>query len=141
MSLRTAMGLLALVSLSCSTAFEAQPVPSPYRTGSVQDFVENHGQDRRRIDQMIAGELRASGLHASSGMHAERPAQFDVLVLHEDRWQWDMSNYLIFLRIDLRDPKTNVLIATGSSYQSSLARKSPEEVVRRILTGMLGSGS
>ena len=85
---------------------------------------------------MIAQELRSRGLLAKSGLASARPTEFDVLVVYEDRWHWDMSNYLIFLRIDLRDPVTNVLLATASSYQTSGARKPESQVVTQILAGM-----
>ena len=72
------------------------------------------------------------------GPRGGRPTEFDVLVVYEDRWQWDMSNYLLFLRIDLRDPATNVLLATGSSYQTSGARKPESQIVAQIMVGMFG---
>ena len=81
---------------------------------------------------------KAKRLAAKSGYARARPTEFDVLVVYEDRWQWDMSNYLIFLRIDLRDPSTNVLLATGSSYQTSGARKPEHEVVAQVIGGMFG---
>jgi hypothetical protein len=49
-----------------------------------------------------------------------------------------MSNYLIFLRIDFRDPATNVLLATGTSFQTSGARKPEGEVVAQIIGEMFG---
>ena len=85
---------------------------------------------------MIAQGIRSRGLKVESSHASARPTDFDVLVVYEDRWQWDMSNYLIFLRIDLRDLETNVLLATGSSYQTSMAQKSQGEVVRKILDAM-----
>lgn len=129
----------ALIFVACvSTALQTDPVPPQYREPSLQYFVENHGEDRRGLDQMIAEELRSRGLKAARGPANVRPSLFDVLVVYEDRWQWDMSNYLIFLRIDLRDPETNVLLATGSSFQTSLARKSESAVISQILEGMFG---
>jgi len=113
-------------------------IPPELKKSSLQYFVENSGNDSRGIDQIIARELRSHGLKAQNGLANTRPAEFDVLVVYEDRWQWDMSNYLIFLRIDLRDPATNVLLATGSSYQTSGARKPEAAVVAQILDGMFG---
>jgi hypothetical protein len=135
---RTAIVLLALTALACSTALQADPIPPKLRDPSLQYFVENHGADKRRIDRMIAQELGSRGLAAKSGLASARPTEFDVLVVYEDRWQWDMSNYLLFLRIDLRDPSTNVLLATGSSYQTSGARKPEYKVVAQIIGEMFG---
>lgn len=129
--------LLCVFAMGCATSLETDPVPSTYRNESQVYFVENHGEDKRRMDQMIAARLEHWGVQTSSGYQADRPEEFDVLVVYEDRWQWDMSTYLIDLRIELRDAKTNAPVATGHSYQTSLARKSPEEVVARVIDGMM----
>jgi len=61
-----------------------------------------------------------------------------MIVRYEDHWQWDMSMYLIVLRIDFRDPETDELMAAGQCYRTSGARKSPEEMVNEILDHLLG---
>ena len=122
--------------ISCSTALKVEPVSSEYRKSTLNYFVENHGQDKRRLDIIIANELQKYGINATSGYMSDRPADTDILVVYEDRWQWDMTNYLIYMRIDLRSPKTNVLLSTGSSYQTSLARKSEDEIIKDIILGM-----
>lgn len=134
--LYTAIVLLAPALVTCATALQTDPIPSELRNPSLQYFVENHGEDQRGIDQMIARGIRSRGLNVKSGLASARPSEFDVLVVYEDRWQWDISNYLIFLRIDFRDPETNVLLATGSSYQTSAARKPEGEVVAQILDSL-----
>ena len=131
--------LFALTTLACATALQTNAVPAEFNNSSVQYFVENHGADNQGIDGIIAGQLRSRGLKATKGLASGRPAEFDVLVIYEDRWQWDMGNYLLFLRIDLRDPATNVLLATGISYQTSGARKAPGAVVRQIIDEMFGA--
>ena len=130
--------LSALAAVACATALQTDPIPPELKDSSLQYFVENHGKDKRGLDQMIAREIRSRGLDAKSGSARVRPVEFDVLVVYEDRWQWDMSNYLILLRIDFRDPETNVLLATGISYQTSLARKPESKVIAKILEGMFG---
>lgn len=129
---------LALTMIACATALQTDPIPADLKSSSLQYFVEKHDKDSRRIDYMIAREINSRGLRAENGPASARPAEFDVLVVYEDRWQWDMSNYLIFLRIDFRDPATNVLLATGSSYQSSGARKLEAQVVSQIIGEMFG---
>jgi hypothetical protein len=129
---------LALGIVACATALQTDPIPQELKNPSLLYFVENHGGDRHGIDGMITREIRSRGLKANTGLASVRPTEFDVLVVYEDRWQWDMSNYLIFLRIDLRDPATNVLLATGSSYQTSGARKPESQIVAQIMVGMFG---
>jgi hypothetical protein len=133
-----AIALLAVGIIGCATALQTDPIPQQLKSDSVVYFVQNHGKDRRGIDEMIAYEIRSRGFAVDSGFESERPAEFDVLVEYEDRWQWDISNYLLFLRIDLRDPETNVLLATGSSYQTSGARLPEREVVAKVISGMFG---
>jgi len=131
--------LISILSVSCSTALKIEPVSVQYKSPDLIYYVENHGQDKRRLDQIIAAELNKQGLSATSGYNNGRPSKFDILVLYEDRWTWDMSNYLIHMRIDLRSPKTNILLGSGSSYQSSLARKPEQEVISDIISGMFGN--
>jgi len=105
--------------------------------------VLQHPQDQRNIDDLIAGRLRRAGFEATSGLE-EGPVPDGVaaVVTYEDHWMWDMSNYLIVLRIDFRDPDTNELLASGQSYRTSLDRKPPEYMVDEILTKLLrGDGA
>lgn len=132
---------LSFIISACSTAFKVDPVSAQLREPGLVYFVENHGQDKRRLDQIIVSELKNHGILASCGYNSDRPAKFDVLVVYEDRWQWDISNYLINMRIDLRSPTTNVLLGTGNSYQTSLARKPEEEVIKDIISGMFTNRS
>ena len=59
-----------------------------------------------------------------------------AIVSYEDHWQWDMSMYLITLRIDFRDPETRELLASGQSFRTSLDRKPPVFIVDEIITTM-----
>jgi len=130
---------IALSTISCSTALKVDLVADEFRQDSLKYFVENHGSDERGLDRVIAFELQDRGYNISYGTKRDRPEDVDVLVVYEDRWQWDMSNYLIHMRIDLRSPKTNVLLGTGSSYQTSLARKPVNDVIKNIVSGMFDS--
>lgn len=130
---------LALISaVSCSTALNVDPVAAEYKQVSLKYFVENHGKDNRRLDKIIASELQNKDYNVTYGYINERPDDLDILVTYEDRWQWDMSNYLIHMRIDLRHPETNILLGTGSSYQTSLARKKEDVIIKKIISGMFG---
>lgn len=133
--------ILSFMISACSTAFKVEPVPAQLRAPGLVYFVENHGKDKRRLDQIIVSALKNHGIIATCGYKSDRPAKFDVLVVYEDRWQWDMSNYLINMRIDLRSPTTNVLLGTGNSYQTSLARESEEEVIKDIIYGLFTKNS
>ena len=129
--------LILLFLSSCSSALMVEPVPLEYRKPSLKYYVENHGKDKRHLETIIAKEIQKHGMNVSTGSSPNaRPNNIDILVVYEDRWSWDMSNYLAYMRIDLRSPKTNVLLATGSSDQTSGARKSEEIIIQNIISEM-----
>jgi len=127
---------ITFCTISCSSALKVSPVPSEFRLNTLKYFVENHGADKRRLDKIIANEMNNKGFHTLSGYKKDRPKDFDILIIYDDRWQWDITNYLIHMRIDLRSPTTNVLLGTGSSYQSSAARKNEDLIIKNIISGM-----
>jgi hypothetical protein len=100
-------------------------------------YVAHQPKDKRQINAMIADRLNQAGFEATAGMGvSDAPADVDAIVTYEDHWQWDLSNYLIVLRIDFRDPKTQELLASGQSYRTSLDRKPPAFMVDEIITAM-----
>jgi hypothetical protein len=103
-------------------------------------YVVRHANDSRQIDLTVANEMRAMGLHqVSSGLEADMPANTEVVVLYEDRWMWDMTNYLFMLKIQFRDASNNVLIARGQSVRTSLVRKTVEEMVQETLVAVFSA--
>lgn len=100
-------------------------------------YVVHHEDDPRQIDLVISQKMGAMGLHhVSNGPENSIPEGTDVIVLYEDRWMWDMTNYLIMLKIQFRDASNNLLLARGQSYRTSLVRKSVEEMVQETLAGI-----
>jgi hypothetical protein len=103
--------------------------------------VVRHEKDERAIDQMIASRLERSGFETTSGLETDAvPEGTQAVVSYEDHWQWDMSNYLIVLRIDFRDPDTRVLLASGHAYRPSMERQTPSFMVDEIISTILGEG-
>lgn len=115
---RSIPALMAVISLGCvsQSSLDGFPLPIEARHGAVTFAVRHQPDDERGLDKTISETLRARGLKIVSG-DAERS---DYIVSYIDRWQWDMRMYLIDLRIDVRDAETNVLVATGRSFQTSL---------------------
>jgi hypothetical protein len=96
-------------------------------------YVVRHSKDERHIDEIIRDEMQALGIKAQSGSPESKPPDIDVIVTYEDRWAWDMTNYLLTLTIDFRASDSNVLLATGQSYRPSMERKPPDFMTREIL--------
>lgn len=96
-------------------------------------YVVKQPADKSDIHQLIATELNRMGKSAEAGLSDSPTQPTDAVVSYVDKWMWDITMYLLELKVDIRDPKTNYLLATGTSYRTSLARKSPEEMVAEVL--------
>ena len=77
------------------------------------------------------------GYPASAGEKDEIPEDVDTLITYRDNWRWDITNYMIKINIQFKDGKSRELIVSGESYRTSLARKSPEEMIKETLTEIL----
>ena len=137
-SIKALVMLLVMVSIAATgcarlSKLTARVTPNTDLSKCETYYVIRHTKDVRKIDEIIRSEMQVMGLKAESGTLSSKPLDIGIIVTYEDRWTWDMSNYLLSLTIDLRDSKNNVLLATGQSYRTSMVRKSPEFMAREIL--------
>ena len=112
-----AVCLLACTACPSLSSLDGFPMPRETRESGKSFRVVHQPKDERNLDQDIAAALRRRGLKVETDASAET----DYVVSYVDRWYWDMRVYLIDLRIDIRDAKTNQLVASARSYQSSLS--------------------
>lgn len=99
-------------------------------------YVVKFAPDQRGVNMLIANELNKLGFEASTGLDVDTPKDVDAVVTYEDKWMWDMTMYMIGLKIYVREPWTDRLLAVGHSYHTSLTRKSPPEMVAEVLTNI-----
>jgi hypothetical protein len=130
--------VLACVGLltGCATGMSTRKATDLTRFKKI--YVESRLADNHRIDAQIAAALNALGREATFGVATMRPDGVDAIVSYTDRWEWDFKNYLIEIKIDLRDARTDKPLATGTYYQASLKTKPSEEVIRLILKPLFG---
>ncbi|MEI8088574.1 MAG: hypothetical protein WCG63_03180 [Opitutaceae bacterium] len=121
----------ALLISGCATGMSTRKATDLTRFKKI--YVESRLADNHRIDAQIAAALKALGRDATYGVATMRPDGIDAIVSYTDRWEWDFKNYMIEIKIDLRDARTDKPLATGSYYQASLKTKASEEVIRLIL--------
>jgi len=100
-------------------------------------YVERFEPDQRHLNQTIADKIAIRGYKATAGETGDAPANTTVLVTYIDKWQWDITNYLIELTVTFRDPVSGTAIASGNSYHTSLSRLSPEEMIDEVLTNII----
>ncbi|MBL8320089.1 MAG: hypothetical protein JNJ42_16890 [Burkholderiaceae bacterium] len=87
------------------------------------------------VRKLIVDKFRESGFSVTTDPDAA--AQPDAFVTYRDRWMWDITMYLLELTISLHDPRTDVAVATGNSFHTSLTRLSPKEMVDEVIGNIL----
>jgi hypothetical protein len=96
-------------------------------------YVQKFAPDKRGLEKIIANKLNELGFQATSGIGSIPPYSVDALVTYKDRWMWDITNYMLEINIEFRDPESNFMFASGKSYRTSLARKSPDGMIEEAL--------
>lgn len=125
-----------LLLVGCATGMSTRKATDLTRFKKI--YVESRLADNHRIDAQIATALNALGREATFGVATMRPDGVDAIISYTDRWEWDFKNYMIEIKIDLRDARNDKPLATGSYYQASLKTKSSDEVIRLILKPLFG---
>jgi hypothetical protein len=136
--LRTVIWLLALVSLAaCAVNRETADITPGANLSQLKSFyVVKVDADERGINGLIASQLTAMGYAATTGPEADKPKDIDAIVTYRDKWIWDMTMYMLELDVTLRNAQSNYPMAVGNSYHTSLTRKSPEEMVKEVLSNI-----
>lgn len=93
--------------------------------------------DQRGINRVIADQLGVMGCKATTGDAGSAPTDAQALLTYQDKWMWDITMYMIELNVQLREPATEVALATARSYRPSLQRKSPPEMAKEVLAELL----
>lgn len=123
-----------LIGLSgCVTKHNATIMPSANLAPIKNYYVVHLPADDRKINQLITEDLVRRGFQAATGESNNVPATAEALVTYFDKWMWDITMYMIQLDVQIRDPKTNIPLATGLSMRTSMARRSPKEMVKEVL--------
>ena len=103
-------------------------------------YVVRFAPDDRGIQEIIAAALRNRGLEATSGSEGKAPKDAQVIVTYQDKWMWDISMYMLELKIYFREPETGRLLAMGTSRHTSLSRLSPDEMATEVLANIFKGG-
>jgi hypothetical protein len=129
--------LVASLALQACANRQSASVQSGVKATEIKKLhVVRFGPDKRGINELIRNQLLSMGYQASTGPENQAPAGTDALVEYRDRWQWDITMYMIGLTINVKEPQTGRLIATGNSYHGSLTRKPPYQMVREVVTNI-----
>lgn len=132
-------GILLMVLQGCATNRDSASVATDVDITKLKSVhVLRSDSDDRGVYITIAEQLRKLGYAASTSTAATMPADTDAVLSYQAQWQWDMTMYLLDLRVTLRNPRTDALLGSASSYHTSLTRKSTEEMVSEVLSNLRG---
>ncbi len=132
-SLLSVLLMAALFSGCASTSLTSNVSPEIDLDGISTFHVIRLATDDRGIDQLIAEELIRMGKSATFGEKDSASPDVEAIVTYKDKWMWDITMYMIELNIQIRNPSTEIAIATGHSLRTSLARKDPSGMVEEVL--------
>lgn len=138
-SMAKVIGLLFLLFLmvGCSKAIIKSDCDPNIDLAKLKTFyVRKLPAEEMGLEKIIAGKLNEFGFQATSGVHSTPPHPVDAIVTYRDRWMWDITMYMLEINIKFRNPQTDYVFANGKSYRTSLARKSPEEMIDEVLRDM-----
>ncbi len=135
------LGVLALLLsvAGCANRATGSLTPGADLSGVKDYYIVHQPKDTHGLDQMIMDRLVKMGYTAKIGEEHAPPYKADAVVTYVDKWQWDMTMYLLELTITIRNPTNNYPLATGNSFHTSLTRKSPEEMVDEVLKNIFAA--
>lgn len=130
---------MAFVMTGCATRLEATVSPGQSLDNLNQSkiYVVPFAPDKRNLHYIIADKLTLLGHPATPLDSNEVPKDADIRITYVDNWQWDMTNYLIKIKIDFRNAESKQLLVTGESFRTSLVRKDPDYMIQEALEKIL----
>jgi hypothetical protein len=99
-------------------------------------YIVKEPGDDHNIDELMKTQLTLMGYKATNSPQSALPGKYDAVLTYVDKWQWDMTMYMIELTVHVREPETNTSLAVGNSMHTSLTRKSPQEMVEEVLNNI-----
>lgn len=135
------IGLALGALLSGCASIKTQVIEKDRSLKDVQNyFVLRNLKDNHGINESIVRALKARGLHAETGPITLLPDSAQAVLLYEDRWAWDFSDHMVFLRISARDPQA-VFPYLSASYQKQVAFSTERDVVvAEVIDKLIASG-
>lgn len=131
------VSLLVFMLCGCSTVNPGMRFGDAQLATMKSAYVVRHPKSTRDIDGYIQEALAERGVRVSSGLIESKPKDVDFYVEYVDRWQWDLTMYLLSLDIRFKSNADGALIASGSFEQGTFhgfpdPKKTTKQVIERI---------
>jgi hypothetical protein len=125
--------LFASLSTGCVSQLKSEVSPGADLKALKKIHVVHLPGDQRGIEKLLADRLNQMGFQATAGEKSAQPADAQATVTYQDKWMWDITMYMLSLNVEIRQPKTEFVMAKGHALHTSMARKSPPEMVAEVL--------
>lgn len=103
-------------------------------------FVLRNLKDNHGIDVRIVRALQARGFEAESGPVTLLPDSAQAVIMYEDRWAWDFSDHMVYLKLGARDPKAVFPYVTASYLKQVAFTTQVDEVIGQVVGDLLAAG-
>ena len=100
-------------------------------------FVVSNLNDNRALDQQIAAALRAQGRTVEVGPLTMMPDETQAVITFQDHWAWDFGEHLVFLRIEVRPPRSPQTYGNVTFSARVPLREAPTATVKRLVDELL----
>ncbi len=101
------LGLLAFISLTgCANLATGRYLQVWIFKQLNKFYVEKFKPDNHGINLLIRDELQTMGYEAKTGPENKVPEDTEVIVTYLDNWMWDITMYMIKLRVFMHEPET-----------------------------------
>jgi len=117
-----AAGLLVLAGavLAGCSHLVTRALPSADIGSYKHIFVEHRLADSYGIADEMARQLTEMGYDASAGALTMMPSNAELVVSYEDMWTWDFNTYMIEIDVQVRNARTDKILAVGHYYRPSM---------------------
>lgn len=131
------IGMMLCVA-GCSTNISRFQMPGTDLSQVQTLFIRPLDEDREadKIRSLVEANLKQRGIDLAAGadgVHVEDGGY--ILDIAAD-WHWDITWYLLELRVAIYNPEDNTLVAQAQSQQTSLVRQSVEVIVERAMSSL-----
>lgn len=127
------MILSLVLLLGGCTSFDAQVERGRSLAKIQRYFVVSNLNDNHALDHQIAEALKARGLEAGTGPLTMMPDNNQAVVSYQDHWTWDFGDHLVYLRIAVRDTRSELSFATATFTAKVPGREATNVTVAKLV--------
>ena len=127
---------ISLAAVGCSSNLSRFQMPDSDLGDIVALHIDAPDAEERNAEEirsLVATNLENRGYRVETRDPSATLGEGDYVFDIAADWHWDITWYLLELRVAIYEPEGNILVAQAQSQQSSLVRKSIEEVVERAM--------